>query len=157
MELATVFKNQENKSNEGRVVHNLSCLIVHQSQDEIIKAKMEMSRAIDLQKEVTVEGKLKDSSGEKGLVNVRILGFRYFSYGILCYRGLVDTMMKYGFEQDAVQSKMDHLGVEEKKDLVKQALEGYMYLGKSIAQFDPQRPDTDDQQYEVGNQAENQE
>jgi hypothetical protein len=32
-----------------------------------------------------------------------------------------------------------------------------MYLGKSIAQFDPQRPDTDDQQYEVGNQAENQE
>ena len=48
MELATVFKNQENKSNEGRVVHNLSCLIVHQSQDEIIKAKMEMSRAIDL-------------------------------------------------------------------------------------------------------------
>jgi len=119
MELATVFKNQENKSNEGRVVHNLSCLIVHQSQDEIIKAKMEMSRAIDLQKEVTVEGKLKDSSGEKGLVNVRILGFRYFSYGILCYRGLVDTMMKYGFEQDAVQSKMDHLGVEEKKDLVK--------------------------------------
>ena len=76
---------------------------------------MEMSRAIDLQKDIITN----DTDNGKGLVDKRILGFRYFSYGILCYKGMVDTMMKNGFEQDVDWSKMESLNEDDKRDLIR--------------------------------------